>query len=208
MARLLLSESDDWALSFPKEHDVRGYEAVDESGNPTGRRVRDLVLDPDAERVGALLLDDGTESPAADVSIGDGVVYLTHTPGEGAAARRDAGGAGGALRRGAGDASAALGLGGTTAGGLPGGMTGDDDAYYHAHYAEAYAVTGRPYDDLAPAYRYGYERGGHASYVGRAYGDAEADLRRDYETHHGASAWEQVKDAVRVGYERVRRAVT
>lgn len=79
MSLIPLSKTDDWSLSFD-DQDVRGYEAVSADGRPTGRRVTDLILDTDAERVASLVFDDGTEYPADDASIGDGVVYLTRTP--------------------------------------------------------------------------------------------------------------------------------
>lgn len=76
MAHLRLSNTDDWKLKFD-EQDIRGFQALNEAGEPTGRTVEDLILDTDAERVSTIVLDDGTEFPADDVSIGDGVVYLT-----------------------------------------------------------------------------------------------------------------------------------
>ena len=75
MERVSLSRTDDWHLKFD-EQDVRGFDALDAEGNPIGV-VDDMIVNTAEERVDAIVLTDGTEHPARDVSIGDRVVYLT-----------------------------------------------------------------------------------------------------------------------------------
>lgn len=77
MTRIPLSETSDYALKFD-EHDVRGYDVLDENGNRIGR-VERMIVNTDEERVDALVLENGSEIPIDDVSIGDGVVRATRT---------------------------------------------------------------------------------------------------------------------------------
>ena len=77
MARLLLSDTDDWTLEVEDDQDVRGYRVVDIDGADTGRTVDDMIVDTDAELVDAVVFSDGTEYPTRELSIGDGVVYAT-----------------------------------------------------------------------------------------------------------------------------------
>ncbi len=74
MSRHLLSNTSDWQLAN-SEQDLRGAALVGPDGTPVGT-IRDMVLDTDAERVTTLVLEDGAEVPAADITIRDGVVYL------------------------------------------------------------------------------------------------------------------------------------
>ena len=92
MSRIALSDSGDWKLEFPDDQDVRGYRAVDADGNAVGV-VDSMIVNTEMERVDSIVLEDGTEYPAADLSIGDDVVYLT-TVGAGADRPRRADGGG------------------------------------------------------------------------------------------------------------------
>lgn len=82
---------------------------------------------------------------------------------------------------------------------------------YRAHFASVYGSGdggmdrgGRAYDDYLPAYRYGAEVAVIEQYRGRGWDDVELALRREWETRHPESAWEQFKAAVRHGWERIR----
>lgn len=189
MTRIRLSNTDDWALKFD-DQDVRGYDALDADGNRVGT-VDDMIVNTDEERVDAVLLDDGTEYPAHELSIGDGVVYLTSiVPGEaaqGVAAFNDE--YGHVVGRAAPDSYDAH---------------ADD---FRAHHRETFASTGKDYGYYEPAYRYGYDMAQDDRYRGRTFEEAEADLRRDYAERHHEGLWEETKDAVRSAYNRVRRAV-
>ncbi|HIG75407.1 MAG TPA: PRC-barrel domain containing protein [Bacteroidetes bacterium] len=72
-----LNETDDWELTFEDSQDIRGYKVLGQDGNVTGHTVSDLLIDTDNERVAMIATSDGKEYPAHDVSIGDGVVYVT-----------------------------------------------------------------------------------------------------------------------------------
>ena len=78
---------------------------------------------------------------------------------------------------------------------------------FRTHYNTAYAKSGKSYDDYDPAYKYGYAAAG--TYGDRDYDSLEGDLRSDYEGRYGAdndSAWDDVKDAVRHGWNRAKNA--
>jgi uncharacterized protein (TIGR02271 family) len=85
---------------------------------------------------------------------------------------------------------------------LTGSAPGSNDPF-RTHYQTHYASTGRSYDEYAPAYQYGSTVGGDARYSGRDWSAIEPDVRRDWETSHRGSAWENFKDAVRHGWESV-----
>ena len=82
----------------------------------------------------------------------------------------------------------------------------DEDSYWRNNYSSRPYSSGRTYDDLSPAYRYGYESANQ--YRGRSWNEAESDLERGWENAKGASrsAWQDVKDAVRDAWHRVERA--
>ncbi|MBQ5941069.1 hypothetical protein [Massilia sp. AB1] len=98
-------------------------------------------------------------------------------------------------------------------------MTGDDDdAYYRSHYSSAYASSGKSYDEVAPAYAYGNEMARSEIYRNRPWDEAMPSLRSDWESRNGTtatggtsatgSAWEDMKDAVRHGWNRMTGALS
>ena len=164
MSRIALSNTGSWELKFD-EQDVRGYDALDADGNKVGE-VDTMIVNTDERRVDAVLLEDGSEYPARDLSIGDGVVYLTTLTGD-----KD--------------------LEGTVTvyndkGHVVERETVEDadyDAYrdtFRQHHAETYGASGRSFDTDEDAYRYGYESAYEDSYRDRAFVDAENDLRSGY----------------------------
>jgi hypothetical protein len=82
----------------------------------------------------------------------------------------------------------------------------NEDNYWRNNYSSRPYSSGRTYDDLSPAYRYGYDSANQ--YRGRSWNEAESDLERGWENAKGASrsAWQDVKDAVRDAWHRVERA--
>lgn len=100
------------------------------------------------------------------------------------------------------------------AGGTPSTITGwsgtsswqDEDNYWRNNYSSRPYSSGRTYDDLSPAYRYGYDSANQ--YRGRSWNEAESDLERGWDRAKGTSrsAWHEVKDAVRDAWHRVERA--
>jgi len=100
-------------------------------------------------------------------------------------------------------------------------MTGDDDQYYRSHYSSTYGASGKSYDDYAPAYSYGTEMARSETYRNRPWDEAMPSLRSDWESRKGASgasaggaasstgsAWEDMKDAVRHGWNRMTGALS
>lgn len=191
MSRIALSNTGDWALEFPDDQDVRGYRVVDKLHNDTGLYVEEMIVDTDQEMIDAVIFSDGTEYPARDMSIGDGVVYATADVIDG-------------TRR-AGDID---GFGST----VPNSTREyDDDVIveydpdYRGHYKGAYGDTDRDYDeDLVYAYRYGTESAYNGDYRNRAYLDAEGDLRTGYAARYGDRDFDADRDAIRFGYNRAR----
>jgi hypothetical protein len=75
------------------------------------------------------------------------------------------------------------------------------------HFESTYQGMGRSYDDFRPAYYYGYELANDPRYQGRSWSEIEMDARRDWESRSQQgtvrSTWEDMKDAVRRGWESV-----
>ena len=76
-----------------------------------------------------------------------------------------------------------------------------DDTAFRTYHNATYA--GEPYDQYAPAYRYGYDAASDPRYKGRAWSEVENDLRTDYTRRNPNSAWERMKAAVRYGWDKV-----
>lgn len=74
MGRFTLSKSDDWKLEN-EEQDIRGWTVRDAAGNDLGT-VTDLIASTESEHVESIALDNGTEYPASDIELRDGVVYV------------------------------------------------------------------------------------------------------------------------------------
>ena len=188
MSRIALSHTGDWKLEFPHDQDIRGYRALDEDGTQVGI-VDNMIVNTDEKRVDAITLEDGTEYPAANVSIGDGVVYLTgvdasadHVEGE----VRVYGDSGTVLRR-------------------ERVEDPDYDAHtdaFRTHHGSTYGEGG--YEDYEPAYRYGYETAYDDQYRNRPFTDADDDLRSDYLARYPDRDYDADRDAVRYGYTRAQ----
>lgn len=189
MSRIALSRTGDWRLEFEDDQDVRGYRVGDKDQNDTGLTVEDMIVNTDQEMVDAVVFSDGTEYPARDLSIGDGVVYAT------------AGVVGGTRRASEIDRYGSV--------SRNDGHTYTDDVIvdydpdYRGHYEGA--GDGRRYDDVVYAYRFGTVAAYHDDYRNRAYLDAEDDLRTFYGTEHADRDFDADRDAIRYGYHRARR---
>ena len=191
MSRIALSDTGDWKLEFPDDQDVRGYRVVDKHHTDTGLTVEDMIVDTDQEMIDAVVFSDGTEYPARDLSIGDGVVFATADTVENGRLTSDIENYGRVTRH--------------------DGRDYDDDVIveydpdYRAHYETAYGSGSRSYDDdLVHAYRYGTKAAYHGDYRNRAYLDAEDDLRTGLASAHGDRDFDAHRDAIRYGYTRAR----
>ncbi len=187
MSRIKLSNTGSWGLKFD-EQDVRGFDALDADGNKVGE-VDNMIVNTDEKRVDAIVLEDGTEYPARDISIGDGVVYLTTAvPDEVTESVTVYDDYGHVVERENVEAE-------------------PYDEYageFRSHYKTAYAGTGNTYDTYEPAYRYGYETAYDDKYRDLPYTEAEPDLESGYAKRYPNSRYDDVRDAVRYGYASAR----
>ncbi len=86
------------------------------------------------------------------------------------------------------------------------GQTTGYDAYdsaFRSNWQSSYATSGRTWEQMQPAYRYGYDFGNDARYQGREWTDVETHLRTGWEKDRPGT-WESVKDAVRHAWDQVR----
>jgi uncharacterized protein (TIGR02271 family) len=74
---------------------------------------------------------------------------------------------------------------------------------FRSDFQTRYAGSGRAYDDVAPAYRYGVALASDQRYASRSWDDIEGGARSDWESRYPDSAWEEMKAAVRHGWEKV-----
>jgi hypothetical protein len=79
----------------------------------------------------------------------------------------------------------------------------DDEAYFRQHWDGNYSASGNTYEDFAHAYRFGSYSASNQDYQGRSWDDIEPTLQRDWQESYPESAWEQFKNAIRTGWDRV-----
>lgn len=88
------------------------------------------------------------------------------------------------------------------------GSTTDIDSSYTTgfrnHYNSNFASSGMRYEEYEPAYQYGYTMHNNAKMKGRSWADVESQARTDWERNHKGT-WQKFKDAVRHGWESVKR---
>ena len=222
MARALLSETKDWVLA-DKDQDLRGWDVLDAKGQPIGE-VADLIIDTDAQRVDTIVLADGATFAVADVSLGDGVVYVESY---GAPAHARPYGEDSGVRRSEGrieedvppreplappvaataTSPPAAAPPPTAAPVTTGGVFADHEDLFRSHYRDAYGDL--DYADYAPAYRFGYDMAYEERYAGRDFEALESELRETYYRRHGYPmsdnlVWNSIRDAVRHAYGHAR----
>ena len=104
------------------------------------------------------------------------------------------------------------GVAGAVAGGVAGHAAGEaldptvEIAYWKMTYStRPYYRRERKFEDLAPAYRYGWERAAAAK-AGQRFEDVESELERTWPDARGNSPyeWEDIRDATRDSWARVR----
>ena len=186
MSRVALSNTGDWELKFD-EQDVRGFDALDANGNRVGE-VDTMIVNTEERRVDAIRLEDGTEYPAADISISDGVVYLTSVVSDDVSESVT-------VYDDYGDVVERERVAG-----------GDFDAYaedFRTHYGDTFGDG--DFDTYEPAYRYGFDTAHDDTYRNRAFTDVDADLESDYKRKYPDSDYRAMRDAIRYGYTRAQR---
>lgn len=80
------------------------------------------------------------------------------------------------------------------------------DKDFRTNWSSAFAGTGRPYEDYASAYHYGYDLARDHRYRRCEWNSVESEARHRWEQDHPGT-WERVKEAVRYSWERVREKV-
>lgn len=101
---------------------------------------------------------------------------------------------------------------GAAIGGVGGGLAGkgigesvnptEEDAFWRDHYSTRPYASGRTYDELQPAYRYGWEA--RTRVEDRPWNEVENDLSRDWSQRPGSRLdWNDVKGATRDAWDRV-----
>jgi Glycine zipper len=104
---------------------------------------------------------------------------------------------------------------GAAVGALAGGLVGhgiaeginptEEDAYWRENYrTRPYASSARSYEDVQPAYRYGWES--RARYGNRKWDEVEPELGRNWNDYNHGSArqtWDEAKLATKDAWHRV-----
>jgi uncharacterized protein (TIGR02271 family) len=78
-----------------------------------------------------------------------------------------------------------------------------DEAYYRQHWLSNLSQSGGAFNDYDPAYRYGSSMASRDQYRGRPWDEVEPTLRTGWEANNPGSAWDKMKAAVRHGWERI-----
>lgn len=82
----------------------------------------------------------------------------------------------------------------------------EDNYWFENFSGRPYALGPDFYDRFRPGFRYGFESAHH--HMGRDWDEAEADLRKGWDSYENRgtdpSPWEEIKEAVRDAWDRVR----
>jgi uncharacterized protein (TIGR02271 family) len=83
-------------------------------------------------------------------------------------------------------------------------LSSDLEQDYREHWNSRFASSGRRYDDMAPAYRFGHSLASDGRYRDRSWDEFEPEVRTEWGRTHEGSAWDDMKDAVRHAWQRAR----
>jgi uncharacterized membrane protein len=75
---------------------------------------------------------------------------------------------------------------------------------FQNHYKEAYVSPDYTYEGFRPAYLYGFEMGYKDRLADKEWEHIWPEARREWERQHPETVWDDIKDAVRKGYDTVR----
>ncbi len=81
--------------------------------------------------------------------------------------------------------------------------TGNYRADFENDFKRRYANNGGDYSTYAPAYEYGYQMGGDPRFKGKSWDEVEPTIKSDFGRRYPEGAWERMKDAVRVGWDKI-----
>ena len=76
------------------------------------------------------------------------------------------------------------------------------DTEFRKNFADFYAESGLSYEELAPAYRWGFNMANDPAYSGKNYPDIESDLKAAYVPMNPSRDWEKMSTAVLYGWEK------
>lgn len=79
---------------------------------------------------------------------------------------------------------------------------------FRQHYQNNLSNTDYSYDNYHTAYTYGYDLANSSRYQGFDWNRLEPEARRNWESQNMDSPWEDFKDAIRAGWESVKRAAS
>jgi uncharacterized protein (TIGR02271 family) len=74
-------------------------------------------------------------------------------------------------------------------------------AGYRTRWQQRYGSGGGRWEDVEPAYRYGYELRDRSEYRGKGWTDIESDARRDWERQHPNTPWDRAREGIREAWE-------
>jgi len=78
------------------------------------------------------------------------------------------------------------------------------DTDFRSDYQTRYGSRGHSYDVYAPAYRYGYTLASDPNYSNREWSTFETNARAQWEREHPDTLWDDIKDAARYAWDKVR----
>lgn len=91
---------------------------------------------------------------------------------------------------------------------MPDHMRDFNEFDWRTHYDNNFAGTGKGFAQMESAYRFGYDAAYDDRWAGRTWDDDfDNELRREWENTGVEEAWDDVKDAVRHGWNEIREEV-
>lgn len=82
----------------------------------------------------------------------------------------------------------------------------ETESAFRQNYQSVYANAGLDFEQVEPAYRYGYELAREPRGSGSNWGAIEPHAKQTWKVHHQCS-WDQYRGAIRYGWERARREI-
>ena len=85
----------------------------------------------------------------------------------------------------------------------PSGVGRWDEAMprYRGYWQQRHGAAGRRWEEAEPAYRFAYEARSGSAFRNRPFDQAEAELRRDWQTRYPNRPWEEARENVREAWE-------
>jgi uncharacterized protein (TIGR02271 family) len=80
------------------------------------------------------------------------------------------------------------------------------DTTFRNHFQSNFGSRGYTYEQYEPAYRYGHTLASDPRYQGRDWNAIESDARTHWSQNYQDSPWDDFKDAIRHGWQRVKGA--